>query len=311
MNIERGLVWLVRHQQKDGFLAKDCISPMYSHGIATIALCEAFGLSGDKNVGTAAQGAVNYIIAAQNKNDYGWRYNAGDPGDTSVVGWQVMALKSAHMAGLNTGGSGSGNIFELAGKWLDLVKCGPNDSLFQYMPGNGPSAAMTAAGLLCRQYLGAKRTDPMMVDGVKFLMTQMPDQRARSVYYWYYATQVLHNYTGYEWDKWNRTMRKLLIGTQTRDVNRCANGSWDPAAPTADQFGQQGGRHMTTALSCLTLEIYYRYLPLYKVDAEDNNAGPAPAADKDAKDSKHAKGAKDAKDAKDSKDAKKAIERAQ
>ena len=93
-NIERALLWLVRHQDRNGNLARDCISPMYSHGIATIALCEAFGLSGDRNVGQAAQGAINYIIAAQNPNDDGWRYNPGDPGDTSVVGWQIMALKS-------------------------------------------------------------------------------------------------------------------------------------------------------------------------------------------------------------------------
>ena len=126
MNIEQGLVWLVRHQERDGNLAKDCGSPMYSHGLATIALCEAFGLSGDRNVGHAAQGAVNFIIAAQNKNDNGWRYNPGDPGDTSVVGWQIMALKSAQMAGLNVGGSGgSGSVFDLAGKWLDLVKMRP------------------------------------------------------------------------------------------------------------------------------------------------------------------------------------------
>ena len=92
-NIERALLWLVRHQDRNGNLARDCISPMYSHGIATIALCEAFGLSGDRNVGQAAQGAINYIIAAQNPNDDGWRYNPGDPGDTSVVGWQIMALK--------------------------------------------------------------------------------------------------------------------------------------------------------------------------------------------------------------------------
>ena len=40
-NIEQGLIWLVRHQEQDGFLAKGCISPMYSHGMATTALCEA------------------------------------------------------------------------------------------------------------------------------------------------------------------------------------------------------------------------------------------------------------------------------
>ena len=87
--------WLIRHQQPDGNLAKGCEQMMYSHGLATIALCEAYGLTGDKQVGMAAQGAVNFILDAQNKADGGWRYNPGDPGDTSVVGWQLMALKSA------------------------------------------------------------------------------------------------------------------------------------------------------------------------------------------------------------------------
>ena len=205
MNVERGLIWLTRHQEPDGNLAKGCVSPMYSHAMATIALCEAFGLSGDRNVATAAQAAVNFILAAQNKNDNGWRYNPGDPGDTSVVGWQIMALKSAQMVGLNVGGSGgTGSAFELAGKWLDLVKTGPNDSQFQYQPGTGATPAMSAAGLLCRQYLHAKRNDPMMIDGVKYLLNNPPDVKMHNAYYWYYATQVVYNYNGYDWDTWNR-----------------------------------------------------------------------------------------------------------
>ena len=35
-----------------------------------------------------------------------------------------------------------------------------------------------------------------------------------------------------------------------------------------------GGRIMVTSLNCLTLEIYYRYLPLYQMD------GKKPAAKK-------------------------------
>ena len=107
---------------------------MYSHGLATIALCETYGLSGDKQVGMAAQGAVNFILSAQNTADGGWRYNPNDPGDTSVVGWQVMALKSAHMAGLNVGGS----AFSAAGKWLDAVAV-HDGAEYAYQPGNPSS----------------------------------------------------------------------------------------------------------------------------------------------------------------------------
>ena len=107
-HVLKGVQWLIRQQQPDGNLAKGAVQMMYSHGLATIALCEAYGLTGDKEVGRAAQGAVNFILKAQNTADGGWRYNPGDPGDTSVVGWQLMALKSAHMAGLDIGGSTGG-----------------------------------------------------------------------------------------------------------------------------------------------------------------------------------------------------------
>ena len=271
-NIEKGLAWLVLHQEKDGFLAKNCISPMYSHGLATIALCEAFALSGDRNVGAAAQAAVDYIVLAQNKNDYGWRYNAGDPGDTSVTSWQIMALKSAQLAGLSLGDK-QGTVLDLAGQWLNLVKTGPSGSRFQYQPGNGDSLAMTAAGLLGRQHLGAKHDNPMMVEGVKYLMDNMPDANNHNVYYWFDAAQVVHKYGGDNWDAWNRALRKLLVSTQVRDLNRCANGSWDPVKPSADNWGQQGGRHMVTAMSCLTLEISDCHLGLYKVEAAGKKGG--------------------------------------
>ena len=263
-NVRRGIGWLIGHQQSDGNLAKGAQSMMYSHGLATIALCEAYGLTGDKDVGRAAQGAVTFILAAQNTADGGWRYMPKDPGDTSVVGWQIMALKSAHMAGLDVGGS----VFSGASKWLDLVSVN-NGSEYCYQENMNPTPTMTSVGLLCRQYLGAKRNNPMLTGGMTYLMNHLPDERDfTNVYYWYYATQVMHNMSGSEWDTWNRKMRDLLVHSQIRDVNECANGSW---APEKDPWGRRGGRVMQTSLSTLTLEIYYRYLPLFKAEASGDN----------------------------------------
>jgi hypothetical protein len=118
---------------------------------------------------------------------------------------------------------------------------------------------MTSVGLLCRQYLGAKRDNPMLISGMDVLMKSQPDERNWNIYYYYYATQVMHNMNNYEWETWNRKMRAMLVSTQCRDEN-CAKGSWDP---TSDAWGNHGGRVMQTALSTLTLEIYYRYKPLY------------------------------------------------
>jgi hypothetical protein len=284
--VARGIQWLIRNQQPDGNLAKGAQQMMYSHGLATIALCEAYGLTADRDVGQHAQAAVNFILAAQNAADGGWRYNPKDPGDTSVVGWQLMALKSAHMAGLDVGGS----VFSGTSKWLDSVAV-HDGTEYSYQPGQAAAPTMTSVGLLCRQYLGAKRDNPMLTGGMKYLLDHLPDEGFPNVYYWYYATQVMHNMDGYEWDTWNRKMRDLLVHTQVRSVDECANGSW---APEKDAWGRRGGRVMQTSLSTLTLEIYYRYLPLFKAEAGGGAGGgdAAKAQVLGGDDAKPAKGAK-------------------
>jgi hypothetical protein len=263
--IRKGVEWLIRHQQPDGNLAKGSTQMMYGHGLATIALSETYGLSGDKQVGMAAQGAVNFILNAQNTADGGWRYNPKDPGDTSVLGWQLTALKSAKVAGLNVGGA----VFSGASRYLDSVAV--NDGAeYGYQPGVGSSNTMTAVGLLGRQYLGVKRDSPMLTGGVKYLMNNLPDENFPNIYYWYYATQVMHNMSGFEWDTWNKKIRDILSRTQIRDTNSCANGSWDPAK---DAWGKLGGRVMATSLSTLTVETYSSRNPwIFNLDSANGNS---------------------------------------
>ena len=258
-NIAGGINWLVRNQKPDGDLSAGG-SQMYSHGLATIALCEAFGMTGDSRIGGNAQLALDFILSGQNAQG-SWRYTHGtDSSDTSVFGWQVMALKSGQMAGLNVPAA----ALENCQRYLDICASGNYKHMFGYQPGGGPTLPMTSVGLLTSQYLGAKRDSPVVRGGVEFLMGNLPRVEDRNVYNWYYATQVMHNVPGADWDKWNRAMRKLLINTQ--DKKGCAAGSWSPDKPTADAWGAQGGRLMVTSLSALTLEVYYRYLPLYKLD---------------------------------------------
>ena len=262
-----GLYWLMRNQKRWGDLSgaeKPEQAQMYSHGLATITLCEAYGLTRGKVIGKSAQAAVNFIQSAQHPGTGGWRYAPGQEGDTSVVGWQLMALKSAQMAGLQV----NPRAIEGTKRWLKSCSKG-NGGQFCYTPESGATSTMTAVGLLCLQYMGLKRTDPQLVDGISLLTQNLPDNPAagRNLYYWYYATQVMHNVSGPDWDNWNRRMRRVLTSTQCKEG--CATGSWDPDKPTKDAWGEQGGRLMVTSLSALTLEVYYRYLPLYKLDREE------------------------------------------
>jgi hypothetical protein len=150
---------------------------------------------------------------------------------------------------------------EQARKWLGGVGKGVAKGLFSYRPDAAASNTMTAVGLLCTQYLGASRGDPRIVEGTAFLMANLPSPEARNVYYWYYAAQVMRNQEGSQWDRWYHRMRQILV--QSQASKGCASGSWDPDRPK-DPWAGQGGRLMMTSFSVLTLEVPYRYMPLYR-----------------------------------------------
>ena len=117
---------------------------------------------------------------------------------------------------------------------------------------------MTAEALLCRQYLGWARNDSRLMSGVEYISDHSIDFRDRNVYYWYYATQVIHHMNDHSWDKWNRVMRVELPRNQVQTGKE--KGSW---SPVGDRWGSHGGRLYTTALSTYMLEVYYRHLPIY------------------------------------------------
>jgi hypothetical protein len=233
---------------------------MYSHGIATIALCEAYGMTGDPLLRDPAQRAVDFIASARNTTDGGWRYEPGMSGDTSVLGWQVMALASARRVGLSV----DDEALNAAKSWLDLVSPRRAPGLYSYQPGMPHTHSMTAEAMFVQQLLGADREHPRMTQSATFISTELPDwQDGANTYYWYYATLSLFQHQGDGWRQWNQALTRELLREQ-RDDGR-AEGSWDPA----DRWSRIGGRIYQTALCTLSLEVYYRYLPLYMQPADE------------------------------------------
>lgn len=252
----KGLRWLVERQGKDGDL-RDPDGRMYAHAQAAIVLCEAYALTGDEQLRLPAQLAMNFIVRAQHQEG-GWRYQPRERGDTSVVGWQLMALKSGQMAYLYV----PARTFELAGAYLDRAQTDKLGGRYAYQPGGGPSPAMTAEALLCRQYLGWPKDHPGLEAGVEYLLEKHPPRTQEpNIYYWYYASQVMHHLGGDAWRRWNEKMQQVLLDTQ--ETRGHAAGSW---APKGD-FADRGGRIYMTALAACSLEVYYRHMPLYSEDA--------------------------------------------
>ena len=82
------------------------------------------------------------------------------------------------------------------------------------------------------------------------------------MYYSYYATQAMRHWGGSPWEMWNPVMRDSLVSRQSRSGETA--GSW---ATDQSHGALMGGRLYTTCLCIMTLEIYYRYLPLYRSKA--------------------------------------------
>ncbi len=265
--VRRGWNALLKRQESDGRFFHDvpATHQLYTQAQCTIALCELYAMTGDAAYFEPAQRAVDYCVRVQS-DEGGWRYEPGFDNDMSVTGWFVMALQSARMAGIEV----PSPVFEKIERFLDSVQRGSEEgydvgSRYAYQPNHGATLPLSAEGLLCRQYLGWPRDDPRLAAGVEYLVANLPAWNKRNVYYWYYATQVLHHMEGDAWRAWNDQMRQVLPDHQEKRGRE--RGSWDPRG---DRWGDAGGRLYVTCLSIYVLEVYYRHLPLYRTGLFEN-----------------------------------------
>ena len=259
--VDRGLRYLVSRFKSAPFGASLVESGgLYDHGIATILLCEAYAMTGDSWLREPAQRAIDFVVYAQDPRGGGWRYQPRARGDTSVVGWQFMALKSAQMAGLEV----PTPTLQGVDHFLNSVQTKRGAAYGYTDPGF--SSGTNAIGLLCRMYLGWEQDHPSLAEGVEVIAREGPS--STDVYFNYYATQLLHHFDGESWPKWNAQLRDVLIATQSTSGHE--RGSW--YTEDVGQASQLGGRLYTTSLSIMTLEVYYRHLPIY--DRRSVEAGP-------------------------------------
>ncbi len=271
--VERGLRWLISQQRSDGFLGGRATryARMYCHAMAAYALAEAYGMrtefSQNQWLRRPLRLAVQYIVETQNPQDGGWRYVPGQRSDMSMFGWQLMALKSAEIAGLPI----PNRTRQLMIKFLKDRSLGKHGGLAAYrvtVPPLPPTPSMTAEALFSKQMLGIHRDHPASLEAVQYLLQHLPKRSEHNLYYWYYGTLAMYQYGGQAWQQWNASLRDLLVEEQRKDGH--AAGSWDPLPP----WGPFGGRIYSTTLSTLCLETYYRFLPLYRLNSQEFTPTP-------------------------------------
>ncbi|MGD0092191.1 MAG: prenyltransferase/squalene oxidase repeat-containing protein [Planctomycetota bacterium] len=259
-NISAALDYLLRSSSKNGFISENSgygASGMYGHGFATQFLAQAHGMIKDEalagRVKEALERAVHSIEGCQNQYG-GWNSTPSaamnDDGSGAIAVMQVTALRAAESCGVAV----RGQVIDKAKKYLLAMT---NESGWYaynwHARGSGSgSIATTGAGMYMLGALGLY-TDPKYDKGIKNIMSRLPS-RENDPYFggWFaysvfYASIAIFQHGGAEWAKWYPAMADTLVRSQSSD------GSWQ------DSYGG-----VFVALSVLSLELPYRYLPMFQ-----------------------------------------------
>ena len=251
--VSRGIYYLLSRMQSTPRGGDLCEGTMYGHGISTLVLAEALGMTGDDLLRKPCRDAVRFIETSQDVHGGGWRYLPGQAGDITVTTWQVAALRSAGLAGVET----SSPTFEGARRFLDSVATQKGAAYGYRTPAAAPCTS--AIGLLCRLYTGWSADREPLQRGITALAR--PGPKPHAIYQNFYLAQALIQTDHPVWPRWNSRNRDQIVALQSRVGHE--TGSWF----FADRETASGGRLAHTALAVLTLEVYYRLLPIYRQEA--------------------------------------------
>ncbi len=253
----------------------------YEQAIGTLALAECLSVKADERLEKALRRAVKFIEKSQShlrkvrgrrkprpttgSRRAGWRYGNGDS-DTSVTSWMVLALKSSEHAGITVNPS----AYEGARNWLEKVSTSAGTT--GYTSKANPNQAMSATGLFLRLTLGEEPTTPMNRAAARLISRNRLNVSSGSIsnlYGIYYSALAMYQVGGWQWRKFNPKIRDALVSAQHKGSG-CERGSWRGS-------GHIGDPVLATTFATLTLETYYRYLPVHTGSGEDE----APELDED------------------------------
>lgn len=280
----------------------------YLIGMGIWGITESYGLSGDETFAAPAQWGIDYLVRVQTPGA-GWRYGPRYyQSDTSCTSWVLMTTKMADLIGLDVAQRSWDGIddwlercaFDITGE-EEIPKDLATDYDYEvgsrrhyqaftgYLALSGAEktalqkTSMTAVGMVCRFFMGWKRSHPFLIGSGNYLKGCLPRwmvglEKGMAIawyhYYWYYGTLAMHQMGGSYWKAWNRKIKKMYPAKQRRSPEKLA-GSWDPGTAVLN-----GGRLFSTAMSILVLETYYRFSPLMieggdeeKDKAEDGGQG--------------------------------------
>jgi prenyltransferase beta subunit len=241
--------FLMAAARDDGYLVGTRGGNMYCHGMATLALAELFGMTGDEEIKPVLKKAVDLTVKCQN-GEGGWRYEPNPrDADISVTIMQVMALRAAKNSGMHVPDKTLQNAIAYIDKCYD-----PRSGAYRYRPGErAPGFARTAAGV-CVLHLTGKYDAKQIATAVQYLESNF-DAREHFWYGHYYAAHAMHQVGGKKWEDWYFKINRYLRLKQAEDGSWSGRDSGDRSAP---------GPVYQTSIGVIILSVPAHYLPIYQ-----------------------------------------------
>ena len=267
--VEKAINWILTNGEKSQgrlhMAATFNQSGVYEHAIVAYALGEYYTMSKDERAIELLKQAIGYILQGQGP-DGGWMYSFDKTqSDTSVSGWQIQALKAAHLSGLNI--SGVDEAMDKA--MLNLKRVQGKQGGFGYRKAED-KYSLSGVGVLCT-YFWKQRKDKMVTEGMEFIINKVKSDepikyagKTANLYAWYYNTQAALMVGGSAWTTWNRLFQDEICDAQSPDGSWPPHGGDEKHGIGPEKKPDGAGPVYRTTFCILMLEVYYRYMPSTK-----------------------------------------------
>lgn len=280
----------------------------YTNSMMAYSISECYGVTKLPQLKKAMDSMISFILKSQHEKG-GWRYyyKANQHSDTSLSGWHVQALKAAQASGCTV--PGIEEAFKKATVMYKASVLPDGRAYYKWVEKQSPKYSLTGVAGLCLQFMGHARSDQVrtIVENLeKNFKIKDPKQTLFDwngplvqkknwhtnvmVYDWYYMTQVVFQAADINPKLWGMWNAQFLYGELVRNqkTGRSEDGipvgwwdwpGWEVSGVPKHKPTEHWQRVYSTALSSLSLMVYYRNLPVFKVKEKPKKAPTAEKAD--------------------------------
>ncbi len=257
--MRQGLEFILGLQSDNGYLGEKDSSRMYGHGIMTLCLAEALGMTRDDELEERLTMALTRAVAVtvnaaqvpkQPGHEGGWRYQPGEgASDLSLSGWQLMSLHATQQVGVPVPEA------VVLGAVAYAKRLTSADGRVGYESPGQDNASLRGLSMLSLS-IGGQGDAPEVESVTKRILADPIAWQGQWFFYRaYYDAVGMSRAAPNAWEGYARQVEQVLVERQNAD------GTWSP--PPGNNEGEYGPIYMTS-MAVLSLAVQRHVLPAYQ-----------------------------------------------